>query len=776
MAFTCETLDEFLNVYGGAIAKKVERSLAPIHTPGKDPLFDFTKFGRKPFEAQAHCITGAAKALTEEPAIFLIGQMGSGKTLMGMKAVHKHAVRRRWRNRPCRNEKIERTSYRCVVVCPTTLVKKWKREIEETIPGAIVTIIDGYMDVLGLVRIKETKPAGFEWFIIGRDTMKLSSSWRAATTKRQLELDPEFCAPIIRRCRKAKKAPPRWVEDHEARIAADRPWAKDQIRAAGLRCPSCGEVLLDRGDGEYRKPDYFEKARRQCENYVKRAEDYLPGGRPTRKCGEQLWQEVPKPRRYAPARIIHKKLKNFFDYFILDEAHEMKSDESVQAQAVGGIAAATRKRIALTGTLIGGYAWHVRSLLFRMGLGRSLIDQGFGWRDVVAFNKTYGRIETRIVEREGVDDDKAQEKRGHKSARGGQSSSRTSYVRPGIVPTLFGDHLVKNCIFLTLEEIADNLPAYDEDVIPVQLDPVHFAAYKRSEFELGEKIKEMVRNGDKRLLGTLLAVLMAYPDYPFDWGMVGYHGKHGFVPVTTPANLDPEMDYPKEMVILDQIDRERREGRQVWVYSPFTDKRDCLTRYAERAQARGHRTKILRADVPPEEREDWIARNGPDCDVIFSHPELVKTGLDFFDRQGTYNFCTLIFATLGFNLFTVMQAAARHWRIGQKRACRVLYYYYANTMQERAMLLMGQKSAAAAAVSGRFSSEGLTAMGGEDDNLEMAMAKSLANRDLVEGETLRAWAKLTTDLSPKFKPVDVAKINQLGDRMARLRALRSKAS
>lgn len=773
--FNIETLDQFLEEYGPAIGKAVETALAPIHTPGKDPMVDVSMFGRRPLEGQAHAISGIAKAFNEQPAVFLIGDMGTGKTLMGMQAVHSHAIRRRYRGRPCRNDKVRRSDYRALVVCPSTLVKKWKRELEETIPGCSVQILESYKDVLAL---KRGKPKGAEWYVIGRDTMKLSSSWKPVVNKRQLELDPEFCAPIIRECRRRGVEPPRWVEVYEKRIADDRPWTKDSLRDAGLRCPSCGGRLHDRGDGgEYLPPEHFDKARRKCDNKVMTADDYQPGGRPSRECGEQLWEEMPKPRRYAPARIIQKKLRHHFQYFILDEAHEMKGEDSIQADAVGRIASACRWRVAMTGTLIGGYAWHVRTLLIRMGMGKSLIDMGLGWGDSVSFNKKYGRIETKIVERDGIEDDQAQEKTAHKSARGGTKKSSTQYVKAGTMPTLFGHHLASSCVFITLAELADNLPKCHEDVIGVDLDPVHLAAYQQCERDLGEAIREMLRNGNKQLLGTLLSVLMAYPDYPFDWGVVGYRNKQGnFTGVTRPMNFDPMILLPKEKAILDQVDRERREGRQVWVYSTFTDKRDCLSRMAGHAQARGHRTKILRADVAPEEREAWIARHAPHCDVIFSHPELVKTGLDFFDKQMSYNYCTLIFATTGFNLFTVMQAARRHWRLLQRRECRVLYYYYAKTMQERAMLLMGKKAAAAAAISGRFSSEGLIAMGGDDDSLEMAMAKSLATKELVQGETLRAWAKLTTQLGAvELKPIEPEKLEALNDRMARLRAMRAKA-
>jgi hypothetical protein len=72
--------------------------------------------------------------------------------------------------------------------------------------------------------------------------------------------------------------------------------------------------------------------------------------------------------RWEPAKYIHKQLRGFFDYFVLDEAHEEKSSTSAQGNAAGALAASCRKALALTGTLIGGYAEHIRPLMFRLCL------------------------------------------------------------------------------------------------------------------------------------------------------------------------------------------------------------------------------------------------------------------------------------------------------------------------------------------------------------------------------------------------------------------------
>lgn len=193
---------------------------------------------------------------------------------------------------------------------------------------------------------------------------------------------------------------------------------------------------------------------------------------------------------------------------------------------------------------------------------------------------------------------------------------------------------------------------------------------------------------------------------------------------------------------------ERAEGRQVWVYTTMTDTRDVCERLRIRMMCRGLRVMILRShEVPPKERGEWIAKWGPQCDVIISHPKLVETGVDLFCKRGNHNFCTLWWFLTGFSTFTLRQASSRHFRIGQGKECRTKYGFYTGTMQERAMMLMGQKLSASQALEGRFSTEGLVAMSGEDGGtIEMELAKSLLDR--VSVDATRAWDKISSASIP----------------------------
>jgi SNF2 family DNA or RNA helicase len=297
-------------------------------------------------------------------------------------------------------------------------------------------------------------------------------------------------------------------------------------------------------------------------------------------------------------------------------------------------------------------------------------------------------------------------------------------------------------VFLSLHEVADNLPPLEEECIPVRMDAELARAYQQDvEKPLAEAIKEMLKRHDRRLLGAMLQALLAYPDYPMGWGPIGYWDDGEFVTVAKPPNLSADVTRAKEQALVELVQSESAQKRKCWVYVQFTDKHDVQGRVESILKNAGFRVGVLHASVPLARREEWIAVNAPKLDVVVSHPRLVETGLDLFDKSGRHNFPTLCFYETGYNLFTLRQASRRSWRIGQKENCRIVYLHYQGTMQERAMALMGKKLTAAQALEGTFSTEGLVAMAGEDANMEIALARSLVER-MDEGDARRTWSKI----------------------------------
>ena len=121
--------------------------------------------------------------------------MGTGKTLLAMTAVYKHAQQ-------ARSKGGSNGNFRCLILCPDHLIAKWKREIEETIPDAKVYYfgtlsrdeakarkkddgksgqVPAINDLINLLDKREgnrwKKPDGAEYYVIGRNQVKWYPEW-----------------------------------------------------------------------------------------------------------------------------------------------------------------------------------------------------------------------------------------------------------------------------------------------------------------------------------------------------------------------------------------------------------------------------------------------------------------------------------------------------------------------------------------------------------------------------------------------------------------------
>lgn len=775
------SLDHYFQLFGSYHAKKAGEILDPLHVPGRDPTPDFSDMERQPFPAQSHVVAAAIKMTDRLSRGIISAQMGTGKTTMSMLQIHKHAIR-------SRRQGGYNGNYRVICLFPDHLGSKWREEILATIPDAKVflfgeqgegckALLKDCGDIwrsLSNGTSRWTSPNGPEWYLIGRDAAKLMPSTTGSC-----------------HVQKGKhRGKPYWD-----------PTVKELVYPRDLYlCPRCGEVVKDKNGSPINPLTSSKRLRCSTKMMVEIMEGgsnqvsetsllegkdtgLLPGmirerdGRKWRvtECGEPLWQYVAKPKRWAPAVFINKKLRRAFQYMIVDEVHEQKARNTAQANAMGKIMSGCPNVLALTGTLIGGYAHNLFYLLFRFD-ARPLLDEGFTWSSAMAFTKKYGRIETTVTIRTDPEGRVTVSKGRCQSMRKEEDEKTSERPAPGIMPALFGNHLIDRSIFLSLEDMSEALPTMREYVggqpdssyssedrqfwvdCRVEMSRDQAVEYRSLEGILAAKCREMLIKGDMRLLGSMLSCLLGWQDRPWDWHppedidqslqAIGYRQDGGWIEVVQPRSLPQSVIYPKEKALLEIVKNEHEAGNGVWVYAVMTDKRDVQVRLKMLIERElGLRVSILRSkSVAPKERLAWIAKNGPKSDVIISHPQLVCTGVDFFAKDKSYNFPAICFYQCGFNLFTLRQASARAWRLLQWKGCRTYYLHYADTMQQKAMMLMARKMAAATQLDGELNVEGLTAISDEGSSA-IALARSISE-NIDEKDILRHWAKIGTPAKP----------------------------
>ena len=329
------------------------------------------------------------------------------------------------------------------------------------------------------------------------------------------------------------------------------------------------------------------------------------------------------------------------------------------------------------------------------------------------------------------------------------SNRRTSKRRtkskqlPGVSPLVFSRFLLEYTAFLSLSDMGKDLPDYEEIPVPLEMPEDVRTAYKEAEHEL-QKVLRTDRKAAQKILSTYLNLLTVYPDQPYDQAEV-VHPING-MPIVTPKNCgDFSRLLPKEERVLELVRQKAANGERVLIYTSWT-RTDSQKKLQKLLCSEGYRTEILTPQIATDKREDWVnkrVKNG--LQVLITNPRCVETGLDL------NAFTTIIFYSMGYNLFTLRQASRRSWRINQT-APRVEVYmlYYADTMQAKAMKLMASKLAVAGIIEGTFSEEGLAAMSDVKD-LTSQMAKELALgiRDNVE-DIAAAFRKMAV-INPERK-------------------------
>jgi len=705
---TLRTVYEYMRAYSPLLSERILSTYRPLHSPADSvsPLLGLLK--RTLLPAQKIVVMAVAKYLRKANAAKIVGECGTGKTFMSLAACYVHA---------------NGQQHTGLVMCAPHLVEKWAREIFNSIPHARVFLIHdmrnggdprkphGVCEVqwksdhlirngwagrltdlrsMGRKEWKKTCPEP-AWFVLGRERGKLSYYWK-----------------------------------HVFKLA------KSGKLMGALVNPDSGDRVLN-SEGESLYGSDFRDSKRS--EIITRGAQGADGV----VCGSQMFSALwsadrSKLQRMAPLDYIGRYLKGWWNYSIADEVHELNGN-TAQGNGLAVLARAAEKTIAMTGTIMGGYADDIYRVLYRMD-GPRMARDGLAWgtQGQRAFQETYGTIEE--IRKVNPQDNRCSR---------APKANVTVRRRPGASPLLFGKYLMDSTAFIFLEDIAETLPAYEEQVVGIPMDKKLSKAYEELEKQIKDALHEYPKSGSS-ITSLMLNTLLVYPDHPFGFGPLKAlvrdgNGEVQRVQVAEPENLDEGILYPKEEWLIDDLRKERREGRRSLVFATYTGEHDVPFRLEQVLRREGFRVAVMRATVPTDRREAWIAdRLREGVDVVLCHPRLVQTGLDL------PAFPTIYFYETGYSLYTLRQASRRSWRIGQHRNVRVKFVHYLDTLQERCLRLMGKKLMVALAVEGKFTGEGLQDAGDEDaSDILTALARELVSEGRI-GETADAvWASLARE-------------------------------
>ena len=706
-------LTAYIERFAPDLARSVQQKVEIMFDPSRDKhhgsIRELNLFANQNgltgmFAPQADTVMSAIETLDKQSFNFLSGEMGVGKTLMGSVIPFVHA------------KKHGREGYRAIVLSPKILLQKWERELKLRVPNVKVFQVSTYEDLVHLHDAPK-RPETPEYYIISQTAFKTNYPVQIAAK----HLPKPTNAGLLDDYRESGLKPHYKIERDVFRNKVYASKADND----GYQCPSCGELHTG---SHFHMNGRVEKA------------SLSPSNKKCRKCNESLWtvKDLPatsKLRKVSPAWYINKQFpRGFFEYLLVDEAHEYKSGATEIGKALGQLINHCSYKVMMTGTLFGGNATDLFYLLARLN-PRKLKQENMSYHDENAFHRNYGVTEAVTTFSDITEKFQTRKKR-----------------RPGINPTLYPMHLMPSAVFLEIADLGFALPPYQEEARFVNLDAnmraVYndmFAAATTFHYEVKETKPEDSDFPEYNPV-QVLNQINGWLDRPYRTDRIGLRDRYGrfHTIYEVPQWLREPTNNKLEQLYRD-IDAELEQGRKTLVYVKDVDGANpelgLDIHLYQNLLEEGYNVGILRSGGPtpfggnfptPENREKWLRKmqekNG--WDVLITNPSLVKVGLDLYDYP------TILFYQYGMSSFEYMQAARRSWRIGQTKDVKVITYAYQTTPQQSYLEMLASKIDAALTIQGKLTEDGLRSLSESTSDLAQ-LAKSIMEGDaLTDVETV----------------------------------------
>lgn len=744
-------LSSFLADFREPLMQQIERQTPVVyngqHSAWQDEVLAGLK--RQPFPAQAHRIHACYAALVgrDLPAVFLNGEMGTGKTMMGI--CLSALMYRGYSQKPV------------LVISPPHLVYKWRREILDTIPDSVVHVVNGSNAIHELIRFRERLLDGRlqdgkpHFLVIGRVRMRMGFYWKAAYWKRKfrfMSTDPEtherqahsydaIACPCCGTYQLSKEklpmvATPEWGTQYreECQTCHAPLWTmrhKDQddqteemrLRKFLQQLPGIGKVTADKlidAFGVENLTKIIDNNIYDFVNLQKGNGDFVFSDKHAERLEKTLgrlefalqmvsYQPSEYVKRYFPGKA--------FGLALVDEAHEYKNQGSAQGQAMAVLCNQADKVVCLTGTLMGGYASDLFYLLFR-AMPSVMVKKGYAANR----HNSFAAAEERFMRAYGslIDVYSVRDEGAHLTAKGRKVSMHTKKA-PGFSSVGIARFILPYTVFMRLSDLGEGiLPDYYEETRRIPMSGDMLATYRVLTVRLRQALDQALARRDNSLTAVVINALLRWPETCWREEEITHPRNREDVLVRVGALFDGSTPTPKEADLIEVCREEAAQGRRVMVYTTYTGGHDTASRLSHLLKEAGLKTAVLRSTVASDAREDWIAdKVEQGVDVLICNPELVKTGLDLLA------FPTLYFMQTGYNVYTVAQASRRSWRIGQKLPVKVYYACYEDSAQVQCLELMAKKTKAALSTMGVMPETGLDEFI-EDENSEAGITEALA--------------------------------------------------
>lgn len=468
-------------------------------------------------------------------------------------------------------------------------------------------------------------------------------------------------------------------------------------------------------------------------------------------CGEPLYQSSAQPRRYPLASYLSRYARHLYDFALLDEGQEYRTEGSAQERAAHRLSEG-KPTMILSGSIGNGKAsglfinmWALNRR-FRTEFER---DQAALFTNIYGYRKQYTEIPENARENittYGSVTDRTEDF---------NYTTRKLGEAPGVLPLFILRHLMPVAVWVRKTDLDTELPTYQEtsEIITPTSDQREIYDVLEREL-LGRIAADRFQEGMAgKLFGQLGQLPSVMDRCTTDTGnghrdtwTINYPPSAGGMHVTSAALLPATSELPKETWLIDKVRGELAEGRNVLIFVQHTGS-GLATRLQKVLKSAGIKASYLDAGkVSTKKRETWVNKEiSSGCNVLLVNPMAVQTGLN-----NLVYFSTAIWYEPICDAIAWRQANGRLHRIGQTNEVRVIAAIYARCSQGDVLDLNAMKVRASMALDGLDISAALQASGAGDDDAEAAFELGMA---LYKRMTDPGYQRIEATLPTRVVPI-----------------------
>ncbi|UGB33553.1 hypothetical protein [Metabacillus sp. B2-18] len=614
------SLKEYMVNNASAMNKKLS-VMRPLHTMKDKVDPAIATMSRVPFPAQTHVIQGLINGLDVENSVITSANMGTGKSIQAIGVAHVLNERKKRRG--------SKRGTAVLLSAPGITLSKWeKKEIGKTVPHAKTSIVRSSEDALRLLeRVRNGyRPTvgDLEFTIVGIDKAKRDSEpYFAGIWKRVKNTSDSYgwhCPDCGRQLYKKEEG--EWFPLDWSDVAFGSAPTIEQLIDAREEKALLPNGLLNSWKVKWRRSKQFFKC-----SYQEGVQGYLPDG--ASPCGTKLYRPAVKSRGETNKRPvaniskIFKRMKKYFDLYIVDEVHQCKASGSGRGDAFAQMVKSAKKTLMLTGTLVNGKSTSIKEILWRTN-PKSLLDKGMNdSTGDLTWAERYGKLKQIVYLQDEV------------NHQGWVTRQRRKPMQPteepGIAPHMTAEFLLHKTAFLDLEDLGLPLVELKEKPIFITPKPEHEAAYRQFHEVMYDECAKRARAGAKGAWSKFNPATLNYaarPDLGAFYTFVSVDGQETIVSAPQLTGYTA-----KEEWLIDNVKKELSEGRGVVIYNNYTGEYQLNERVHDILKENGIPSRILNESNTEKRSEVLQKFEDEGVKVIITNMKLVEVGLDCATRS-----------------------------------------------------------------------------------------------------------------------------------------------